>query len=508
VVGAPTEDVPGTTGHGVAHLHRWDGSGWSREAALHSPLTNFNGFFGIAVAAGVDRVVIGASQDRHPINNSISGCAHVFERVAGTWTRTATLAASDGVAFDQSGGTVALDGDLIAVGARPADVSGINDLGAVYVFARQGSSWVQQAKLLPADAADGHLFATSISASGDRVVVGDPYADTPTPMSGAVYLYSRVNGAWSQSAKLTSANPALHDELGWSVDIQGDEIVAGSPFGPNAMSVGRVRVFGLVNGTWAETATLVAQDTATPHQFGYSVSISGDELVVGAYGHPPISPYPTGAFYSFRRVNGAWIEKAMYFADDPQPGSNFTRRIACSLGRAVVSAPFADDETLGLLDVGAAYVFSIDAPVDTICAGATTLQGCQPRLTSTGLPSASSPSGFTIALHSADGLRTAALFYGISGRTWLDWSGFNASQGFLCVRAPTQRLGAQSTGGTSTLCDGALALDWNAYRAAHPTALGQPFAAGDVVNAQAWLREPPATKGAVLSNALEFVVQP
>jgi hypothetical protein len=69
-------------------------------------------------------------------------------------------------------------------------------------------------------------------------------------------------------------------------------------------------------------------------------------------------------------------------------------------------------------------------------------------------------------------------------------------------------MATQNTGGTDGACDGTLSEDWLAFVAAHPGALGAPFAAGQTVNAQGWFRDPPAAKTTSLSNGLEFTVGP
>ncbi len=76
------------------------------------------------------------------------------------------------------------------------------------------------------------------------------------------------------------------------------------------------------------------------------------------------------------------------------------------------------------------------------------------------------------------------------------------------MKAPTQGMGVQDSGGTLNACDGALSIDWNAFIAAHPTALGAPFAAGQHVFAQGWFCDPPCLKSIRLSDGLEFVVGP
>ena len=141
------------------------------------------------------------------------------------------------------------------------------------------------------------------------------------------------------------------------------------------------------------------------------------------------------------------------------------------------------------------------------CTAGTTTNGCVPSISGTGTPSASAPSGFTIDVTAVEGQKQGLVFYG------LDNTGFTPSpwgQGtsLLCVKPPTQRTTNLSSGGTISMCDGLLSLDWNAYRAANPGALGQPFAAGQQVFAQAWFRDPPSPKTTNLSDALQFTLAP
>lgn len=144
------------------------------------------------------------------------------------------------------------------------------------------------------------------------------------------------------------------------------------------------------------------------------------------------------------------------------------------------------------------------API-VYCTSGTTTNGCIASIGAVGLPSASAGSGFTITASQVEGQKQGIIFYGISGRASSMWG---SGTSYLCVKSPLQRTAIQSSGGTLFACDGTLALDWNAFIATHPSALGQPFHAGDAVTAQAWFRGPPSPKGTNLSDALEFVVAP
>lgn len=139
------------------------------------------------------------------------------------------------------------------------------------------------------------------------------------------------------------------------------------------------------------------------------------------------------------------------------------------------------------------------------CTAGTSTSGCVASLTATGQPRASASSGFTLTATALEGNKQALVFYGISGRSANPWG---PSSSFLCVKSPTQRTPSQNTGGAIGSCGGSLSLDWLAFVAANPTALGVPFSSGDSVQAQAWYRDPPSPKTTHLSNALEFTLVP
>jgi hypothetical protein len=140
------------------------------------------------------------------------------------------------------------------------------------------------------------------------------------------------------------------------------------------------------------------------------------------------------------------------------------------------------------------------------CTAGTSTNGCVPSISSTGSASATAGSGFTLSVTNIDGQRASVLFYGVNGPIASPWGAGSSS--FLCVKAPTQRMLAHNTGGTAGACDGLLSEGWNAFIAANPGALGQPFSGGEAVWAQGWFRDPASAKTTALSNALVFTVGP
>lgn len=153
------------------------------------------------------------------------------------------------------------------------------------------------------------------------------------------------------------------------------------------------------------------------------------------------------------------------------------------------------------------FVRELWPPPPTIyCTSSTSTSGCIPSIASSGAPSASASSGFTISVSQVEGQKSGLVFYGINGRLAAPWG--MGSTSFLCVKPPTQRTPVQSTGGILFACDGALSLDFLAFMAANPAALGQPISAGQRYHAQAWYRDPAAPKTTNLSDALAFDLAP
>ena len=148
---------------------------------------------------------------------------------------------------------------------------------------------------------------------------------------------------------------------------------------------------------------------------------------------------------------------------------------------------------------------STPTPVN-YCTAGTTTNTCNATMAASGSPSIAATSGFTLSASNVESDKQGLIFYSVSGRASTVWAAGRTS--FQCVKAPTQRTGAQSAGGTPGACDRALSVDWLAFLAANPTAEGAPFSAGTTVNAQAWFRDPPAPKTTNLSDGLEFVTLP
>ncbi len=282
-----------------------------------------------AVAIDGDTMVVGAWQDHVGLEDD-QGSAYVFERNWGgadNWGQVAKLTASDGMATDWFGRDVAIDGDTIVVGASANDVAAIGqDEGGAWVFERnQGGAdnWGEVAQLTASDYAFADYFGRDVAISGDTIIVGAWGDDAPLN-SGSAYIFERnLGGAdnWGEATKLTASDAFGGDWFGYFVDISGDTLIVGALFDDAPNNSGAAYVFERNLGgadNWGEAAKLKASDAFVSDQFGRSVSIDGDTIVVGATLGPGNS-VNTGAAYIFERDEGGtdnWGEAAKLTASD------------------------------------------------------------------------------------------------------------------------------------------------------------------------------------------------
>jgi 6-phosphogluconolactonase (cycloisomerase 2 family) len=254
------------------------------------------------------------------------------------------LVASDGPANDQFGQSVAIDGETLVVGAHFDDDAGASS-GSAYVFVRVGSSWTQQAKLAASDAAAGDQFGKSVAISGDTVVVGAHIdAHGGAAEAGSAYVFVRVGTSWTQQAKLTATDAAAFDQLGQSVAIEGDSVVAGARFDEDGGTKGgSVYAFVRSGSSWTQQTKLTASDD----MFGKSVAISGDTVVAGAR-FDDDGGSNSGSAYTFLRSGSSWAQEAKLIAADAAADDQFGLFVAVSPDGMHLYATSASDDAVAV----------------------------------------------------------------------------------------------------------------------------------------------------------------
>ena len=326
---------------------------WRHESSMTSSDGTAEDLFGYSVAVSGSTAIVG-SVGSDVGANSNQGAAYIFIHSGNSWTQQAKLNADDGAAFDNFGRSVAIDGDTVIVGTT-GDV-GLNDnQGKAYVFVRSGTIWTQQTMLTANDGTAQDFFGTSVAISGETAIVGATFDDVGANADqGSAYIFVRSKNSWSQQAKLTADNGAAFDNLGNCAAISGDTVIVGAYFadvGGNA-NQGAAYIFARSDDRWIQEA----QFTANTALFGNSVAIDGDTAVVGVFGDDIGANPNQGSAYVYARSGGGWTQQSHLTAADGEANANFGRSVGVSGDTIVVGAN--SDDVGANVNQGSAYIFN------------------------------------------------------------------------------------------------------------------------------------------------------
>jgi|GEM_PF-2715197 len=242
-----------------------------------------------SVAVDGDTLAIGAFADTVGTNNG-QGAVYVYVRRGVSWIFQQKLTAADGASNDRFGRAIGMSGNSIVVGAS-GDTFGSSGAGqgSAYVFVRRGTVWREQDKLTASDAGGGDTFGEYVRIDKNTVIVGARLSDRTTPTTqidaGAAYVFVRRGTRWVQQAKLMASDGIGGDNFGMSADIDGDTAVVGAWFDTEGFNSqqGSAYIFSRTRaGIWTQQAKLLAPDGSAGDWFGIAVGISGDTLAIGA----------------------------------------------------------------------------------------------------------------------------------------------------------------------------------------------------------------------------------
>ncbi|MGA3362226.1 MAG: hypothetical protein ABSD82_09360 [Solirubrobacteraceae bacterium] len=271
-----------------AFVYTLSGGTWMQTAVLHN--AGGVGVYGGAVAISGTTIVLGDPSDTVG-GNADQGDAFVYQLIAGTWTQTAHLTASDGAGGNEYGFSVATSGSTVAIGA-PDHQGNLN--GAVYVYTLSGpQTWMQSAELTPSDAGpyDQLGFSVGINEAGTTIVGGAVSGSLDT-----AYVFTFSGGSWAQTTELTPAGATPSDALPGTVAISGSTIALGNQY---AGGTGEAFVYQLVGPTWTLETTLSPPGASFA---GRALAISGSTIAVGAFGNSGNE----GALYAYTGTGASW----------------------------------------------------------------------------------------------------------------------------------------------------------------------------------------------------------
>eukprot|EP00931_Biecheleriopsis_adriatica_P068402 TRINITY_DN42368_c0_g1_i1.p1 TRINITY_DN42368_c0_g1~~TRINITY_DN42368_c0_g1_i1.p1 ORF type:complete len:603 (+),score=105.12 TRINITY_DN42368_c0_g1_i1:47-1810(+) len=319
-----------------------------KPSKLRAEERSFKDRFGRSVDISGDTVIVGAEGDNDYGANS--GAAYIFVRQADSFVEQAKLTAEDGYHGVYMGKSVSVSGDVALIGAY-RDSMHKDDGGSAYFFRRSFDVWTQQAKIVPEDAAANQLFGYRVDVNGNTALVVS--RDNPEHnISGAVYVFQEKDNSWVQTAKLQSPR-ASTSRFGTSVSLGEDTVMVGAEEeSDSGDTVGVVYAFTRNGSAWSEPQRL-AGDEPGDH-FGSTVSLSGNTSFIGAHTRSAKGE-ASGAVYVFTRDRGRWTEEQKLIAEDADANDGFGYSVSVSDNTAVIGA--YRDEHRGIDHSGSGYVF-------------------------------------------------------------------------------------------------------------------------------------------------------
>ena len=306
--------------------------------------------FGTSAGLSGDYAVIGANQAE--IEGDRYGAAYVFKYDGSQWQEIVKLTPPQ--AFENFGASVSISGDTIAIGAPNALVDNQQQAGnepqagVVYIYKRDvNDAWNEAHRLFPADVDGYDKFGTSISLENNQLIVGSPFDDDTFSGSGSAYIFDFDGSNWIETDKLTASNPAASDKFGHKVDINASRAVVSSPNSDDITagdSVGTVYVFEKGATNWNETKILQASDMAEHDNFGIDISLSGDRVLVGAYGNDDTILNSGSAYiFDYNPTNTSWDTGLKLNANDPGSGDRYGGAVKINGDKVLIGAVSNDD---------------------------------------------------------------------------------------------------------------------------------------------------------------------
>ncbi len=288
---------------------------WALAAVLSPPDGQHGNQFGYALDFDGASGILAVGAPYHWANGQASGSVYLFGRDQGglgEWGMVSRLDPVSGSAGDLFGSAVSVDDTTVAIGAR-LDRTQSSGGGAVYVFEGDpdaSAPWEQATKLVAFDGRSGDQFGYSVALSGDHLAVGCPFDDDKGSASGSVYLFARnENGpdAWGLMQKILADDTRMGDQFGYSVGIDGGLLVVGARYDTvfgNASGSAYAFDLSIVPATadaqWVEVHKFVAESGMRNDEFGHSVAVSGDVVVIGAR-YDDTRAVNAGAAYVYKR---------------------------------------------------------------------------------------------------------------------------------------------------------------------------------------------------------------
>lgn len=334
--------IGGNANAGAVYVYKKSDGAWDQVQKLTASDGAAGDEFGISISVSGNTLLVGS------VLHGVHGAAYVFKDYGGTWTQSQEFTASDAGGF---GFMVRLHQGTAVIGAP-----GTNDFtGNAYVFTRHNGVWSQAAELNPSDGAPGDYFGKSVGISGNTIIIGQFLPSSYTQV-GSAYVFTKSGNTWIQTQKLTPSVTQPGEGFGSALAMSGSTaLITAVNQQVGSFNFGAVYVFKKSGGTWSQTQILTGDDNFGPNGTGRRIAMHGDTAIVGA----PVASLSgflsfEGAAYVFTRSGNTWSLEKTLTANDASPGQFFGSAVGLSANGAIAGAiPDFD----GAAGPDAAYIF-------------------------------------------------------------------------------------------------------------------------------------------------------
>ncbi len=293
MVGSPQHYAAGLVYAGAVYAFERSSGSWNERAKLIADTPVVAAGFGASVSLSGTTVVIGAPQ-----TDFSRGAAHVFVRNAEQWSEQQVLLANDGNYQHYFGGSVAVEGERVVVGAANASTPGGDNQGAAYVWVRNGSTWTQEQKIFETQSTLFEGYGSAVAISQGRVLVGSPRQRRFGPAGeGVVHAFEEQDGVWTLRQQFSNSATLY---FGYALAMSGDTVLIGTDYD-------QAFAYTFPGSQWAPESPLIASDGAALSGLGRAVAVEGDTAVIASVAYDTLDPANRGGVFVFERQGDAWV---------------------------------------------------------------------------------------------------------------------------------------------------------------------------------------------------------
>ncbi|MFK7847653.1 MAG: T9SS type A sorting domain-containing protein [Rhodothermales bacterium] len=346
---------------GAVYVYRFDGTSWIEEAILTASDGGPNQYFGWSIDLDENVAVVSAIGGFDEQGNK-SGTAYIFRYNGSTWVEESKLLPHyNGVDF-AFGNAVSLDGNVAIVGSSSDKPPAVGQTGAAYIYRYDGSDWIEEAYFYPDHGQTGILYGQSVAVDGDVAFVGSHSEYSPLSFAGAVYVYRYDGLVWFEESKLIASDAASNDQFGFSISIH-NEVAAIGAYTKDEVNedAGAVYVFRYNGTSWQEEEKLFDSSGNKDDRYGYSLAIESDMLFVGSNLNDD-GATNAGSVFAYQYNGTNWAFEDQIIASDAEVHDEFGSSVAVSGDVLAVGAPGEDTFSSigGVQYTGALYLYDVN----------------------------------------------------------------------------------------------------------------------------------------------------